>query len=203
MTRHADIYGETTNHESTIHSNDELLTQQQTTNNGVSDDALHSVARLQMDDHDNSTSDAFEEHSDGSDSESTVGDEDENYAKFTDKTDHEAVTFVEEDNFSDNENEEIDGQTERNDINLAEIHTTFHEHVEPEFVDPVLTNPLRGKFGEVRPTGQLKEGVAEKFHTIFDCVKFCGGLDILFFRRITANSNENAGKGSAWQLCGV
>ena len=70
----------------------------------------------------------------------------------------------------------------------------FHECVNEAEVKSVLTNPLRSKLGDPKPKGQLKDGVAESFETILGCLKFCGGMDMMFFRRLTANSNEYAEK---------
>ena len=48
--------------------------------------------------------------------------------------------------------------------------------------------------GTQKPRGQLREGVADSFSSIFECFCVCGEMDITFFRRLTANSNENAKK---------
>ena len=35
----------------------------------------------------------------------------------------------------------------------------------------------------------LREGVQEKFNAVFECANVCGGLDYLFYKRLTTNSN--------------
>ena len=194
MKEHDDKFGQTTNHPAPNTNNNNVLTQQQAIFHSNEQQRLHGVANLQMNIDDLSNGGSVNDNDINSDGSSVDIDDSENYASFTDATDKEAVTVVQNDNFSDNESEDIDLPTETQDLNLSEIKTSFNECNETDNLDPVLTNPLRGKNGKIRPTGQLRDGVAESFHTIFDCVKFCGGMDISFFRRITANSNENAEK---------
>ena len=56
----------------------------------------------------------------------------------------------------------------------------------------MLQDRLKYQKGLSEPKGKLKEGVPEMFSDIFQCAQKCGGIDMTFFGRITANSNTSA-----------
>jgi hypothetical protein len=68
----------------------------------------------------------------------------------------------------------------------------MQEVAEEKEFESLLKNKLQDRKGVPEPKGKLKTGVSETFNSIFECARKCGGMDMQFFRRLTANSNESA-----------
>ena len=145
MNEHHEKFGTSTAHPPYSNAIGARLTQQQTNILNNDNEGRYSVANLQMNVDERPSDDALQEGDDDSDGVFSEEEDDENYAEFTDATDHEAVTLVEPDYFSDNEDDALDPPTDTPDLNLSETPTNFHECVETERLDPVLTNPLSGE----------------------------------------------------------
>ena len=69
----------------------------------------------------------------------------------------------------------------------AEFVSKLHFHYEP--LDTPLVEPTTMYDGD-GPC--LRRGVRDKFHTAFECVQVCGGLNLQFFKRLATNSSSYA-----------
>ena len=106
--------------------------------------------------------------------------EDGNFRDFTDEVDVGAVTDDKVSLFSQEDEDQIDIVTDNAEIDFTNLVFEFEECRNNADINSGLTKPLTDANGNVKPEGRLKDGVADSFNTIFECVQKCGGMDMTF-----------------------